>query len=1066
MSVLLKKPDTGVLKSQVPRLAPIENHFKKLILELKDHYEPRLPETEHENRLPQVNKITLTSPDGEDDRPHVHLKIFDVPVYALLDSGSHRTMFNSTIFKRLSNVRLQDPAEPLDLVTASGDALEIAGEVLVPYTFQRKTRVLPTLFVPGLAVDCICGIDFWRAYRIRPTVATLAITSQTTKLNITVEDPPILTDKQKEILNQVRQSFKLASPEKLDTTPLIEHEIILGGEFQNSKPVRQYPYPISPKIQAGLFSEIDRLLARGIIEESNSDWSLNIVPIRKSSGDIRLCLDARKLNERTIRDAYPLPHPGRILGRLPQARFLSTIDLTEAFLQIPLARGSRKYCAFSVQGKGMFQFTRLPFGLINSPATLARLMNRVLGQGVLEPNVFVYLDDIVIVTETFEEHIRLLNEVARRLIEANLSIKLEKSHFCVAEIPFLGYILSPRGLHTNPEKIRPIVEYERPTTVTKLRRFLGMSNYYRRFIADYSRITAPLSELLKSNTKNLKWSVEAEEAFQNIKEKLITTPILASANFDHEFIIHTDASDQAIAGVLTQEIDGREHVIEYYSKKLTTPERSYHATEKEALAALLSIEHFRGYVEGSHFCLVTDSSALTFIMRTKWKTSSRLSRWSLTLQQFDLTILHRRGKDNVVPDALSRSVLAVSMRSDSDWYNTLKRKVMESPEDYPDFKVEDEQLMKFVFSSYPTDHRFDWKIVPAPEARKLIIASAHDDAMHIGVDKTIGKIRQKYYWPRLTSDVRLHVQKCAICKEIKPANAPTVPLMGDMRPSNQPWQIIALDYIGPLPRTKSGKQYILVVMDLFSKWTQLHAFPSISVASLKTVLRDHWFFRNSVPSIVLSDNASTFTSKEFGALLENYGVKHWLTSRYHSQANPVERVNRSINTAIRSYARDDQRSWDTKLSEIEMIINSTVHSATGYSPFLVAKGQEVIVDGRDYNRFQSDEELSLRERVDRIRETSPKIFDLVAKNLKSAYNLSSQRYNLRHRKLAKPLNVGDKVYKRNTKQSNANEFYNAKLAAQYLPCTVVEKHGSSSYELVDSSGRNIGIWPANLIKSA
>lgn len=271
MPVLLKKLSEGVLKSQDSPQAPLNSCFDALISDLSDYYMPRSEDVEHEIRQPQVNKITLASPEGDDDRPHVHLSIFDVPLNALLDSGSHRTMFNSEIFDQLSNVRLRQPAEPIELVTAGGDSLDIAGEVLVPYTFQGKTRVIPTLYVPGLAINCICGIDFWRAYNIRPTVSAFAITSLATTHYQEPAKTPILNEAQKKILDEVKQSFKVASPEKLDTTPLVEHKIILGDVFQNIKPVRQYPYPLSPKIQAGLFSEIDRLLARGIIEESNSE---------------------------------------------------------------------------------------------------------------------------------------------------------------------------------------------------------------------------------------------------------------------------------------------------------------------------------------------------------------------------------------------------------------------------------------------------------------------------------------------------------------------------------------------------------------------------------------------------------------------------------------------------------------------------------------------------------------------------------------------------------------------------------------------------------------------------
>lgn len=886
--------------------------------ELVSFYEPCLYNEEKETSSPQINKISLTT--TLDDRPHVDIHIFDLPIRALLDCGSNLTFINERILRKLSNVRIYEPAEPVELRTADGSKLEVLGEVRIPFTLRNKTRVIPTLVAPRLTQECICGMDFWKTFGIYPSIASIQSISVETTPNKSLSERPSLSEKQVRILEDAKHHFKIATSDSLETTSLYEHEIIIKDEFKTAKPIRLYPYPIAPKIQEGLFGEVERLLARGVIEESNSEYSLNIVPIRKSSGAIRLCLDARKLNERTVRDAYPLPHPGRILGRLPKAQYLSTIDLSEAFLQIPLARSSRKYCSFSVQGKGMFQYTRLPFGLINSPATLARLMNRVLGQGVLEPNVFVYLDDIVIVTETFEDHVRLLKEVARRLREANLSIKLEKSHFCLDEIPFLGYIISSQGLRINPEKIRPIVEYDRPNSITKLRRFLGMSNYYRRFIADYSQTSAALSELLKTKSKLLKWTAEAEESFQNIKERLITAPILSSPDFDREFLIHTDASDHAIAGVLTQKFGDHETVIEYYSKKLTTPERSYHATEKEGLAALLSIEHFRGYVEGSHFVLITDSSALTFIMRSKWRTSSRLSRWSLSLQQYDMNIVHRRGKDNVVPDALSRSVMAISALSASNWYNSLKRQVETSPDDFPDFRLDGDQLLKYVFNDNLSDHRFDWKIVPSPETKNIILKNNHDDFMHIGVDKALARIRQQYYWPNMAQSVREYIKKCSVCKEIKPSNMATTPLMGDRRVATRPWNIIALDYIGPLPRSKAGKQYVLVVLDLFSKWVQLHAFAQISSKTLCAVLTDHWFMRNSVPAILLSDNASTFTSKEFRTLLDNFEIKHWLISRYHSQANPVERVNRAINTAIRSYARENQREWDSRLGEIEVVI--------------------------------------------------------------------------------------------------------------------------------------------------
>ena len=219
-------------------------------------------------------------------------------------------------------------------------------------------------------------------------------------------------------------------------------------------------------MQSKINAELDKLLAQQVVERSHSEWSLSIVPVIKPTGEVRLCLDARRLNERTQKDAYPMPHQDRILSGLGTSKYLSTIDLTKDFLQIALEPSSRKYTAFSILGRGLFHFTRLPFGLVNSPATLSRLMGEVLGYGELEPGVFVYLDAIVVVSNTFEEHLRSLREIAQRLRKANLSVNLEKSKFCLNELPYLGYLITPDGLKPNPGRIEAIVNYERPHSIS------------------------------------------------------------------------------------------------------------------------------------------------------------------------------------------------------------------------------------------------------------------------------------------------------------------------------------------------------------------------------------------------------------------------------------------------------------------------------------------------------------------------------------------------------------------------------------------------------------------------
>lgn len=1008
----------------------------------------------------------ISYPFLNDNRPYVSVKIQGLSIKALLDSGSNFTLISENLFSKLRHRKLSC-VELSALQSASGDFLQVLGRAYLPFLFNDSTKIIPTLVVANLSLNCICGMDFWRKFQIHPTMLGDR-NANFSELVATVDLPneePTLTEEESRKIEEIKRLFLPAKEGQLTLTSLAQHKIVLQDEWKNKPPVRQFPYTMSPKIQSLVAIELQRLLDTGILERSHSDWSLNCVPVVKPN-KVRLCLDARKINERTVRDAYPLPHPGRILGQLPKAKYLSTIDLSEAFLQVPLEKESRKYTAFSVQGKGLFQYTRMPFGLVNSPATLARLMDNVLDHGALEPNVFVYLDDIVVVTETFEHHLRLLTEIACRLNKANLSINLEKSKFGVSEIPFLGYLLSTGGLRPNPDKVRPIVEYERPNTVTKLRRFLGMANYYRRFISDFSGVTASLTDLLQTKSKLIKWNEAAEKAFCEIKERLITAPILGSPDFERQFVIQTDASDVAVAGVLTQQQGDVERVIAYFSHKLTTPQKNYHAAEKEALAAILAIEAFRGYVEGYHFTLVTDSSALTHILSTKWKVGSRCSRWALNLQQYDLTVIHRKGKDHVVPDALSRSIAAIT-ESKPSWYSVLVNKVKGNADKFVDFKVEDGNLYKFITArDIPYDSRFEWKLIPAVEKIPKILEENHDACFHPGYDKTLARIRQRFYWPRMTVDIRNYVKQCGTCKEVKAASVPLVPEMGSMKLANRPWQMISADFIGPLPRSRRGNQHILVVSDYFSKWVMIQPVKSVGSSALCTILRDQWFLKNSVPEIIITDNGSSFLSKEFKELIDRFGITHWLNSRYHSQANPVERVNRTINAAIRTYVKEDQRCWDTKLPEMETILNTSVHSSTGFTPFFITHGHEMAEAGTDHKLARHDLAISTEELENRRKQMFPKLYELVSRNLQKAHRSSQHSYNLRHRQYAKPFVEGQLVYRRNMKTSNAIQHYNAKYGRQFLPCRIKTKLGSSSYELEDLQGKNLGVWPAVHIKPA
>lgn len=351
-------------------------------------------------------------------------------------------------------------------------------------------------------------------------------------------------------------------------------------------PIKQRYYSVSPKVQSDLYSEIDRMISLGVIEEcSGGEWNSPVTLVRKANGKVRLCLDARRVNEVTVKDVYPLPHIEGLISRLDKTKYISTIDLKDAFWQIPLDERSRDKTAFTVPGRPLYQFTVMPFGLCNAPQRMCRLMDKVIPYH-LHDRIFVYLDDLLITSATIEEHFSLLKEVARLIDLAGLTINVEKSHFVLREVKYLGFIISDGVLKVDPLKVDAISSFPTPRTVRQVRRFLGMAGWYRRFIHNYATIATPLFELTKKN-KKWSWNDESRIAFEKLKTSLTTAPVLINADFSRPFFIQCDASSTGIGSVLFQMTDsGEEHPIAFTSKKLNAAQRNYSITELECFTAV------------------------------------------------------------------------------------------------------------------------------------------------------------------------------------------------------------------------------------------------------------------------------------------------------------------------------------------------------------------------------------------------------------------------------------------------------------------------------------------------
>lgn len=411
---------------------------------------------------------------------------------------------------------------------------------------------------------------------------------------------------------------------------------------------------MSPYMLEHLNKELDRMIELGVVEPLESAWSSPVLLVKKSNGEFRFCFDGRKLNGVTKKDSYPIQSGDRILSTLGNAKYISSVDLRSAFWQISLDDESKEKTAFAIPGRGLYHFVVVPFGLANAAQCQQRLMDATFSG--LEPNVSVYLDDMIIVSSSLDDHLKLFKIVSQQLRDANLAVNIDKCEFFCSSLRYLGFIVDKNGLQTDPDKVAAMVSFLVPRTTSEIERFTGMCGWYRRFIPHFSTLMAPINDLLKGRRKGQKisWNSEAEMAFKAVKQALVSAPILSSPDFSLPFTIQCDASNTGLGCVLTQQQGGGEVLIAFASRSLSKTEKNYSVTKRERLAYIFACKNFRSFIEGVRFTIITDHASL------KWhnmrEPSGKLARWSVRLNQFDFEIVHRKGKLNVVPDALSRSV--------------------------------------------------------------------------------------------------------------------------------------------------------------------------------------------------------------------------------------------------------------------------------------------------------------------------------------------------------------------------------------------------------------------------
>lgn len=718
--------------------------------------------------------------------------------------------------------------------------------------------------------------------------------------------------------------------------------------------------------------------------------------------------------------------------------------MTQAFHQIPIAEHDRIKTAFAV-GSQFYCYKRAIMGFTNSPADLAKMLDKIFHD--LMPKVFHYVDDFIILSDTFEEHMSLLCEVAERLRQANLTISKSKSLFCHSKLTFLGYVLAENGLSANLERIAPILEYQRPRTVKELRRFVGLITWYRRFIHNVAEILAPLTNMLKGdNQRIIEWDEAAEKAFEVTKKCLMSPAILAHADYQLPFRIYTDASLVAGAGILTQVQKGVERVIAFHSVKFSRTQQNYSATERECLAVLSSVEKFRPYIDGVPFTVITDHASLKWLQNLK-EPHGKLARWSVRLQAFDITFEHRPGRLMTVPDALSRAVEMIDLAPDiptkDPWYIKCKDLALTGKADRYKY------VNGFLYhrGKYDT-HSGDrlWTICVPSEQIEDVLKEKHNEAAHTGAWKTLAIVQSTYYFPNMQQYVWDFVAKCQVCRLAKPSTEGTKAPTGQYRNPQRIGRVLSIDLVGPLPASKVVKHmYIIVCVDAFSRYVFTKSITRANSQAIIDFLLKDIFYRFDTPKVIITDNGKQFISQVFEEFLKKHKIRHETTPFYHPQANMVEATNKSIKTMLRSTlmeSHQDHVDWAGNLPFVTMVANTTSHSSTGHSPFYIVFGREKMHTG-DEHRILAGANLPVDQSIDR----KTLIHQQAAEQQRASFENNKKKYDMRTRE--RQFKEGDIVYVTNPKLSSKSDDYSRKLAPVKRTAVVKSKIGDGTYILSD-----------------
>ena len=870
------------------------------------------------------------------DPIYIMLTVNNTPIRMEVDTGATLSVISEATYRETWGT--EQPAlsrSRAKLKTYTGEEIPVMGVVEVMVRHHGQERKLSLIVTKGNGPSLL-GRDWLTELRLD------------WKTTYHIRESPALT--------AILESHKSVFANELGTITGAKAEIHVDPQvppsFHRPRPV---PFALKKKVE----DELVRLQHEGIIRPRQfSQWAAPIVAVPKKDGSVRLCGDYKvSANKAMICDTHPIPRSEDIFAAMSGGTTFTKLDLSHAYLQLQLADSAKEYLVINTH-KGLFEYTRMPFGITSAPAIFQRTMDNLL-QGL--DHVTVYIDDILITGMSDTEHLRTLDEVLSRLERAGMRLKKEKCTFMAEEVIYLGHRINKNGIQPTNDKVRTINATPRPTNVSELRAFLGLVNFYGKFMNNLSTVLAPLYELLRKGAA-WRWKQSQDKAFEKAKKLLKSPKLLVHYDPNKELILSCDASPYGLGAVLAHRMeDGTERPIEYTSRTLSPAERNYAQIDKEALAIIYGVKRFHRYLYGRRFTICSDHKPLMYIFGEKrgilQTTSARVQRWALTLMGYQYTIVHRPGEKLGNADGLSRlpvptmikdppkpadTVLLMERLNSSlvtaaqirSWTGRdpclakVRKLVLEGWTETEGDELKPYAVRKDELSVEDGCVLWGTRVVVPPQLRSQVIEEIHEG--HPGMRRMKSFARSYVWWPGLDQELEKKVRMCLVCQETQ-----KLPPKASFHPwewPEKPWSRLHIDHAGPV----LGKT-LLIVVDAHSKWIDAHIVSSTSANVTIEKLRST-FATHGLPQTIVSDNGPAFTAVEFQEFLKQNGVEHLRSTPYHPSSNGL--AERAVQTVKRGVKRLTG-TLEVRLARFLFKYRVTPQTTTGIAPAELLMGRRL-----------------------------------------------------------------------------------------------------------------------------